>query len=148
VCGGLRVCVCVAWQVLKALKAGKLESPVAGWLLKKFEMVRVDTPLDDVKATMLKYDGRDVLGESVTYFGTLRIPHHARLARLRAPKADLIVCWCGAVCVCLCLRLPLTFNDAQLSTTRGDSSVGPPRCPLSHAHVPNPSLTQPLPLPP
>lgn len=48
-------------EVLKAFKAGKMESPVAGWLLKKIGFVDVDTPVDEVKRVMAENDGRDVL---------------------------------------------------------------------------------------
>lgn len=48
-------------EVLKAFKAAKMESPVAGWLLKKIGMVTVDTPVDQVRRVMAENDGRDVL---------------------------------------------------------------------------------------
>ncbi|EWM29703.1 polynucleotide adenylyltransferase region [Nannochloropsis gaditana] len=48
-------------EVLKAFKAGKMESPVSGWLLKKIGAVDVDTPVDQVKRVMAENDGRDVL---------------------------------------------------------------------------------------
>lgn len=36
-------------QVLKAFKAGKMESPVSGWLLKKIGTVTADTTVDQVR---------------------------------------------------------------------------------------------------
>lgn len=48
-------------EVLKAFKAGKMDSPVSGWLLKKIGTVDVDTPVDHVKRVMAENDGRDVL---------------------------------------------------------------------------------------
>lgn len=48
-------------EVLKAFKAGKMDSPVSGWLLKKIGTVDVDTPVDQVKRVMAENDGRDVL---------------------------------------------------------------------------------------
>lgn len=38
-------------QVLKAIKAGKLTSPVSGWLLKKVVQVSEDTPINEVRGT-------------------------------------------------------------------------------------------------
>lgn len=48
-------------EVLKAFKGGKMDSPVAGWLLKKIGTVGLDTPVDTVKRVMAENDGRDVL---------------------------------------------------------------------------------------
>lgn len=48
-------------EVLKAFKAGKMESPVSGWLLKKIGTVTADTPVDQVQRIMAEHDGRDVL---------------------------------------------------------------------------------------
>jgi predicted transcriptional regulator len=39
----------LVWQVLKAIKAGKLTSPVSGWLLKKVVQVSEDTPINEVR---------------------------------------------------------------------------------------------------
>ena len=69
-------------QVLKAAKAGKLESPVSGWILKKMSTVNLDTPLDEVKRVMLENDGRDVLvsghlGKLVGESGRLVLPRCA-----------------------------------------------------------------------
>lgn len=36
-------------QVLKAFKAGKMASPVSGWLLKKIGTVTADTTVDQVR---------------------------------------------------------------------------------------------------
>lgn len=37
-------------QVLKAFKAGKMASPVSGWLLKKIGTVTADTNVDEVRS--------------------------------------------------------------------------------------------------
>jgi predicted transcriptional regulator len=41
----------LVWQVLKAIKAAKLTSPVSGWLLKKVVQVSEDTPINEVRNT-------------------------------------------------------------------------------------------------